>query len=364
MSENSEAAYLAAVVKAALDGIVVIDGTGCVLSFNPMAARLFGYAPEEVIGQNIGMLMPEPYRSEHDHYISNYLATGHARIIGTRRQVEGRRKDGSVFPMELGISEVENAGARYFVGFIHDLSEREKFEARMRDLHENRLALIENMTVGLAHELRQPLAAINAYLNAARRLLKEDERDVGKAIESASEQTFRVSDILENLRQFISRGETVKTHENLNEIVRDACEFTDAMARSHRVTTMTRLEAQHDRVIANRVQIQQVLINLKRNAIEAMQACERRELIVSTFCRDERFVQVDVADSGSGVLDGVKERLFEPFTTSKEHGLGVGLSISRSIIEAHNGRLWAEANPGGGMIFSFTLPLADDAAIE
>lgn len=365
MLENREAAFLAAVVDGAVDGIITIDKDGCVISFNPAAARLFGYTPEEVLGQNIGMLMPDPYRSEHDRYISNYVATGVARIIGIGRQVEGRRKDGSIFPMELGVSEVDSDGARFFVGFIHDLSERKKFEARMHDLHENRLAMIENMAVSLAHELRQPLSAANAYLNTASRLLKEDERDLTlrKAIDSAREQTFRANDILENLRQFISRGETVKTSESINEVVLHACNFTDAVARSHGVKTILRLGAQPDRVIANKVQIQQVVVNLKRNAIEAMQSCPRRELIVATYCRDNGLVQVDIADSGSGISDAVKERLFEPFTTSKERGLGVGLSISRSIIEAHQGRLWAEENPGGGTIFSFTLPLADEATI-
>ncbi|QGM98089.1 two-component system sensor histidine kinase NtrB [Methylocystis parvus] len=360
--DGASDAYLAAVVKGALDGIISIDDAGTILSFNPAATRLFGYAPEEVIGENVSILMPEPYRSEHDDYIRNYVHTGKAKIIGVGRTVEGRRKDGSVFPMDLGVTEVATDQGRVFVGVVHDLSERRRFETRMRELHADRLGLIENMAVGLAHELKQPLAAINAYLGIARRALKElgvSSGTVDQALESVTGQVFRVSDIVDSLRQFISRGETVKTPQNLNEVVRSACEFTDAMAKEQGVKTTVRLDATPDRVIINKVQVQQVVVNLKRNAIEAMQGCERRELTVSTRLVAGDMMRTDVADTGPGVPQAIKEKLFEPFTTTKPHGLGVGLSLSRSIIEAHHGKLWAEDNPGGGTIFSFVLPLAE-----
>ena len=275
-------AHLAAVVEGAVDGIITINETGAIELFNPAAAALFGYAPAEVIGQNVSMLMPAPYRNEHDAYISNYLRTGEAKIIGVGREVEGQRKDGSIFPMELGVSVVEAEGRRFFVGFVHDLSERRRFETRMQELHADRLNLMEHMAAGLAHELNQPLSAINAYLNIARRLLKNEQElaKVDEVLDNAAGQVTRAAEIISNLRDFIAHGETDKTLQNLNEVVRTACEFTDAMAKEHKVKSTVRLDAENDHVIVNRVQIQQVVVNLKRNAIEAMQECDIREMVV------------------------------------------------------------------------------------
>ncbi|MBG0800457.1 PAS domain S-box protein [Methylocystis sp. H4A] len=352
--------YLAAIVDGALDGIVAIDETGSILSFNRAATALFGYGQDEVIGRNVRMLMPEPYRREHDTYLRNYRETGQAKIIGIGRQVEGQRRDGSIFPMELGVTEVEQDGRHIFVGIIHDLSERRKFEARMQELHAGRLELIEHMAVGLAHELKQPLTAINAYLNIVRRLLKDQHFSAEKAedaLDKTTKEVFRVSEIMDNLRQFMARGTTDRTAHHLNEVVRTACEFTDAMSKEAGVTTAVHLDANEDQVTINKVQIQQVVVNLKRNAIEAMQGCENRQLTVSTRLAEGDMIRVDVTDTGPGLPDIVKQRLFEPFTTTKPHGLGVGLSVSRSIIEEHHGKLWAEENPGGGTVFSFALPV-------
>ena len=359
---SKNGAFLAAVVTGALDGIVSIDEAGIILSFNPAAAAMFNYTPQEVIGQNVRVLMPEPYRGNHNSYLSNYLLSGEAKIIGIGRQVEGQRKDGSIFPMELGVSVIEADGKRFFVSFIHDLTERLRFEARMEELRTNRLDLIENMAVGLAHELKQPLTAITAYLRMLGRMLKGSDlaiEEIEPLLNGATEQAFRAAEITDNLRQFVSRGETVKTPQNLNEVVRAACEFTESLAHERGVKTVTLLYANADRVIINRVQIQQVVVNLKRNAIEAMQGCERRELTVSTRLTDSNSIRVDVADTGPGLPETIKERLFEAFATTKPHGLGVGLSISRSIIETHQGKLWANPNPGGGTIFSFELPLTE-----
>jgi two-component system sensor kinase FixL len=361
MAMSEDTAFLAAVVNGAFDGIVCIDESGRILSFNPAAARLFGYSPKEVIGQSIGVLMPEPHRSEHEHYLRNYLKTGHAKIIGIGRQVEGRRKDGSIFPLELGVTEIETNGRRLFIVITHDLSEQRRFEARLRELHADRLDLVEHMTVGLAHELKQPLTAINAYLNLLRRRLKEPQfsaHTVEDMLDKVTQQVFRVSEIVDTTRQFSARGAIEKKPLHLNDVVRTACEFTDAIAKQAGVSTTVRLDAKNDLVMINKVQIQQVVVNLKRNAIEAMHDCNKREMIVSTRRGEGDTIRVDVADTGPGLAEAVRSRLFEPFTTTKPQGLGVGLSISRSIIEEHHGKLWAEDNPAGGTTFSFVLPVA------
>jgi len=351
---------VAAAVVEALGGIIVIDTKGTILSFNRAASALFGYDPGEVIGQNVKMLMPEPYRSKHDTYLQRYLETGEGRIIGIGREVEGQRKDGSIFPMELGVAALDQGDRRLFVGFTHDLSERRRCEARMQELHADSLDLIEHMAVGLAHELKQPLTAIDAYLHVIRRILKEPNsltERVEDVLDKVSDQVLRLSEIMDNVRQFMALGETVKTPQNLNDVIRTACEFTDAIAKESGVTTVVRLEVENDKVLINRVQIQQVVVNLKRNAIEAMRGCARRELTVSTRLAEGNMIRVDVADTGPGLPEAVKSKLFEPFTTTKPQGFGVGLSISRSIIEAHHGKIWAEDNPGGGTVFSFLLPL-------
>jgi two-component system sensor kinase FixL len=345
---------LTTMMAAAFDGIVVLDERGMVRSLNAEAAALFGYAPDEVIGRDFGMLTPESERSYRD-----CLRPG---APGVCRRIDGLRKDGSVFPMELGVSEIACEQGSLFIGLIRDLSQRRRFEQGVQELQANRLDLIENMAAGLAHELKQPLAAIGAYLNFARRYLNEENPSVEKVAEildSADAQIFRASEIMDNLRQFIARGETAKTPQNLNDVIRTACEFTDALARQHNVITTVDLAASPDLVVINKVQIQQVVVNLKRNAVEAMQNWNQREMRVSTCVAEGNLIRVDVADTGPGLPEEVQSRLFAQFTTTKPHGLGVGLSISRSIIEAHNGKIWAEPNPGGGAVFSFVLPLAD-----
>ncbi|MGJ0396333.1 MAG: two-component system sensor histidine kinase NtrB [Methylocystis sp.] len=353
-AEGERRPDLSAMMAAAFDGIVALDERGTMRSLNAEAAALFGYALQEVIGRDFGMLTPESDCSYRDH-----LRPG---APGIRRRVDGLRKDGSIFPMELGFNEIACDGERLFIGLIRDLSRRGRFEQGVHELQANRLDLIENMAAGLAHELKQPLTAIGAYLNFARRHLKEKNLSVEKVIElldQADAQVFRVSEIMDNLRQFIARGETAKTPQNLNAVVRTACEFTDALARQHDVKTTVDLAASPDMVVINKVQIQQVVVNLKRNAVEAMRNGERREMRVSTRVVEGNLVRTDVADTGPGLPEEVKARLFAQFTTTKPHGLGVGLSISRSIIEAHSGKIWAEPNPGGGTVFSFVLPLAD-----
>jgi two-component system sensor kinase FixL len=359
---SQDRAFLSAVVNGSLDGILALNEGGTILSFNPAAAALFGYAPAEVIGRNFEILMPEPYRGGEGSLPTDYLRGSNADAAGAARHVEGQRKDGTVFPMLLTVSIAEAGRKRFFVGFVHDLTERCGFRTGAQDLREDRLKLAENIAAGLAHELNQPLSAINSYLDIARRLLKNKrETPVAKlqeVLDSATGQVSRAAQMISNLREYIARDKPGKSLQRLNDVVRTACEFTDPMARENKVAQTLRLDATDDRVLVNRIQIQQVVVNLKRNAIEAMKDCRKRELVVSTSSVYGSVIRVDVADSGPGLPEAVKKSLFQPFTTTKADGLGVGLSISWSIIEAHNGRLWAESNPGGGTIFSFVLKLA------
>jgi two-component system CheB/CheR fusion protein len=361
---RSSEARMRAVIDGVADAIVTIDESGAVRSLNKATVKMFGYAPDELIGRSVSMLMPEPYRSRHDGYLAKYLETGQAKIIGVSREVEARRKDGTIFPVELMVSEIRHGGERLFIGFMRDLSEKRRFEARLHKLHANRLASMAEMATALAHEINQPLAAATTYLNAARRILNgkligktKQLPELGEALEHAAAQTMQAGRIVGHLREFISRGEPDKTVQSLHALIERACELTSPGAKMAKIDVALRLEAEKDDVLVDKVQIEQAVVNLIRNAIQAMARSSVRKLTIATSLVDG-VIRTDVVDTGPGVSIDVAD-LFEPFTSTKAEGLGVGLSISRSIIEAHYGKIWTETNPGGGAKFSFTLPLAD-----
>jgi len=360
----SREAHLKSILQTVPDAMIVINESGIIQSFSVAAERLFGYGPDEVVGRNVKMLMPSPYRESHDGYLERYLRTGERRIIGIGRVVVGERKDGSTFPMELAVGEMRSAEERYFTGFIRDLTERQKTEARLQELqtelvHISRLTAMGEMASALAHELNQPLSAIANYLKGAKRLLEgrsdDETRMVCGAMDKAAEQSLRAGQIIRRLRDFVARGESERRVESINKLIEEASALALVGAKEHGVRVRLQIDPTHDLILADKVQIQQVLLNLLRNALEAMTQSERRELIVSTSPSDRGMVEVAVADTGLGISPEVAPQLFQPFVTTKPQGMGVGLSISRTIIESHGGRIWNEPNPGGGAIFKFTL---------
>jgi two-component system, LuxR family, sensor kinase FixL len=359
-------AHLQSILDTIPEGMVVIDERGVIQSFSLAAERLFGYPAVETIGRNVKMLMPSPYREAHDSYLSRYLLTGERRIIGVGRVVVGERKDGSTFPMELAVGEMRSSDKRFFTGFIRDLSERQKTEARLQELqselvHVSRLTALGEMASTLAHELNQPLSAIANYVKGSRRLLSEytDERSakISEAMERAAEQALRAGQIIRRLRDFVSRGESEKRVESVAKLVEEASALALVGAKEHGVRVRFVLDPKTDLVLADKVQVQQVLLNLIRNAVEAMIEIDthERELTISTQEIDDDMLQLNVVDTGPGFKEGAETQLFQPFFTTKRQGMGVGLSISRTIVESHGGRIWAEPNPGGGAAFHFTL---------
>ena len=363
-------AHLRSIFDTAPEAMIVINEKGVIQSYGASAERMFAWRPAEVIGRNISILMPQPFREQHDGYVQRYLSTGEKRIIGIGRIVVGQRKDGSTFPMELAVGEVHYEHGRFFTGFVRDLTEREESEARVQQLqaevvHISRLSAMGEMASALAHELNQPLSAIANYLNGARRLLEREaahDPRVIEAVDKASDQALRAGDIIHRLRDFLSRGEGERSAESLAKLVHEACGLALVGAKESGVEVSYQLDPHLDRVIVDRVQIQQVIVNLVRNALEAMQGQERRELTVSTLIEGDMAV-VSVADTGSGLDESAAARLFQPFVTTKAQGMGVGLSISRTIVEGHGGRIWTELNPGGGAIFRFTVRLAPDQEV-
>jgi two-component system sensor kinase FixL len=359
---DNESALLRAILETVPDAMVVIDRDGIVQYFSTAAERLFGYTSDEIRGQNVKLLMPQPYRDQHDGYLLRYLTTGERRIIGIGRVVVGLRKDGSTFPMELSVGEAR--GTRLFTGFVRDLTERQRTERRLHELqdgllHVSRLRSMGQMAAALAHELNQPLTATANYVRAAVRLLDMVPPNLGRAREamgSAAEQTLRSGEIIRRLRAFVARGEVSRQSEDVVNLVEEACGLALVGVQEHGITVHISQETAIPRAVVDRVQIKQVLLNLMRNAVEAMDGCDVRELAVRTGVQSDS-VLVSVADTGGGIPPEISAKLFQPFVTTKPEGMGIGLSVCRTIIEAHGGRLWVESNPAGGSVFRFTLPV-------
>lgn len=360
-------AHLKSILDTIPDAMIVIDPKGRIQSFSSAAERLFGRRADAVIGKNVSMLMPAPYREGHDGYIERYLRTGERRIIGVGRVVVGERKDGSTFPMELAVGEMKSNDQLFFTGFIRDLTERQKTEGRLQELqseliHISRLTAMGEMASTLAHELNQPLAAISNYLKGARRILDGRAENasalVAEAMDKASEQSLRAGQIISRLRNFIARGEAERRVESLSKLLEEASALALVGAKDQGIKVRYDLDTGNDLVLADKVQVQQVVLNLIRNAIEAMSDMPTRQLVISSAADGPSMVQVSVSDTGCGLSPDIVPHLFQPFLTTKKHGMGVGLSISKTIIEAHGGRLWADPNPGGGTVFHLTLKLA------
>ncbi|MDZ5454477.1 PAS domain S-box protein [Labrys sp. ZIDIC5] len=360
-------AHLRSILETVPDAVVVIDERGLIRSFSSAAERQTGYSAGEVIGCNVSMLMPSPYRENHDGFIARYLATGEKRIVGIGRIVLGALKDGSTFPMELNVGELTGEEGRHFTGFIRDLTESQKTEARLQELqaelvHVSRYTALGELASNLAHELNHPLAAISNDLKGCRRLPESEipppKAAFSEALDKGAEQALRAGQIINRLREFVRRRESDKSIESLSKIVEEAGALALVGAKDLAIIPRYQLDPAADLVIVDKIQVQQVLLNLIRNAVEAMDGQPRRELDVFTMVRDDKLVEIGIADTGSGMDEQVAAKLFQPFVTSKAHGMGVGLSICRTIEEAHRGHIWAEPNTGGGTVFHFTLPRA------
>ncbi len=349
------------------DAMVVIDEGGLISSFSATAEEMFGYDQEEIIGQNVKVLMPEPYRAAHDGYIERYIRTDEKRIIGIGRTVVGCRKDGTTFPLQLEVGEAKIGDARYFTGFIIDLTEKRQTEAELQSLqadlaHASRLSAVGTLASSLAHEINQPLTAIANYLSAARDMmdgdLAENREFFQEALAESVSESLRAGTIVRRLREFVSRGEINRRILSIAQVVEDATVLGMIGAQEKGVQFSIDIAPDTNHVFVDRVQIQQVMVNLMRNAIEAMAESAEKKLNIGVTSIDDERVQIAVSDTGSGIDQELGDRLFDPFASTKGDGMGLGLSICRTIIEAHGGTISVEPNPGGGTIFRITLEKA------
>lgn len=501
------AEHFDAILDCMVEGVVVIDPQGRMRRFNAAAERLFGYPAEEVLGQNVSMLMPPPWNREHDQYLARYSRTREGHIVGIGREVQGLRKNGGVFPMQLSVGAFDAGHDPHFVGVIRDLSETRRMQAALasreaqlrllfdqapvgafvvdcdgrisscnaafermlgctprglpgrgllefvhpddragldaeleslragqpgrsrstRDLrylrldggvahvqlhmglvdavegvrvligqcidhsaqhraeeelaalhdqlaHVNRLSVMGEMASGIAHEINQPLTAIAAYAQACRRLMATGagtaraalDEDLGEALEQIAQQAQRAGEVIRRLRGFVRRGESSRATTQLGEVLRGVVKLAEVDARNHEITIERVIPAWLPAVLADPVQIQQVVLNLLRNAMEASPprggGTDEGHRAVTLHAETQAgMVRIAVLDRGQGVEAGSVERLFTPFFTTKRTGLGLGLSICQSIIEAHGGRIGYRPRDGGGSCFEFTLPVAPGA---
>jgi len=361
---DAGAEHLRSILSTVPDAMVVIDERGKILSFSAAAERLFGFQETEVLGENVRCLMPSPDRERHDAYIRRYLDTGERKVIGMGRVVVGLRKDGTTFPMELSVGEAIGHGPRVFTGFVRDLTDRQRTQARLEELqaeliHIARVSGMGTMASTLAHELNQPITAVANYVEAVRDLLaRPDLGDlpmIRDALDDAASEAMRAGHIVRRLRDFVARGEVEKGVEDLPSVIHEAAALGLMGARDLGLEPVFDLDPAATPVLIDRVQIQQVVINLARNAVEAMTGVQQPRLWLRTRDQDDGMVRVTIADGGPGVEASIAGQLFTAFVSTKADGMGLGLSICRTIVEANGGRIWHEPRSGGGSEFHFTL---------
>ena len=368
IARTTSEALLHSILATVPDAMIVIDEAGVIISFSAAAEQLFGFQENETIGQNVTILMPEPDRRQHADYLLRYLSTGQKRVIGVGRITVGQRRDGSTFPMELSVGEARTAHSRVFTGFIRDLTKRQATEVRLEEMqaelaHASRVSAMGTMASALAHELNQPLTAVANYVEAARDLLTNPNDEnvpiVREALNDAAKQAVRAGQIVRRLRDFIARGDSDKRVENLRGLINEANALALIGVAELGIDIRIDIHEGINQVLVDKVQIQQVMVNLIRNAVEALTEAPIRRLTISAIPIANQMVQVSVVDTGPGLDANVEINLFQPFVSTKEAGMGLGLSICQTIIEAHNGTIWPDKPAEGGTAFRFTLAAAD-----
>lgn len=358
--ETSEA-FLRSVFDTVPEAVITIDDHGLILTFNKIAEEMFGYRAGEVVGRNVDLLMDPSLEFAHDSHLAHYRNSRSSPVMGKTRRVLGRRKDGTLFPHALYVGQAKCSGRRVFTGFMRDLTAQEEAEAHLHELQSelirmSRVSAAGTLAAALAHELNQPLAAIANYVQSCVASGQHLPQAMQEALAEAGQEALRAGEIVHRLREFVSKGALDKTFvspRRLAEVARDLGAI-GAKSRSIRCEILMRDDLPS--VLVDQVQIQQVLLNLIRNAFDAIRHFGRITIAATEM---DGMVRFCVADDGPGIDPALEHSVFEAFISSKSDGMGMGLAICRTIVEAHGGQMWQQSPLGGGAAFYFTLPIAE-----
>jgi PAS domain S-box-containing protein len=346
------------VVESTPSALVVVNADGNIVLVNAQCERFFGYRREELVGRPAEQLVPERFRTG-----VSLFASRPAPPAGAMRELYGRRRDGSEFPVEIGLTPIQTGEGSLALCVIVDITERKQAEEARRELaHASRLTLVGELTASIAHEINQPLGAILSNADAAEMLLESSSPDLEQVrdiLGDIRKDNLRASEVIRRLRALLRNREMEIRTVDLNDVTSEAVQLMRAESRRRRVTVVSEPADDLPLVRGDRVHLQQVLLNLVVNGMEAMAGLPgERRLTVRTGVNEHGSAEVAVSDTGPGIRPDLLPRLFDPFFSTKKEGMGLGLSIVRSLVQAHGGRIWAENNTGGGATFRFTLPTA------
>ena len=351
------------ILETALDAAVIMKTDGIVADWNDRAVNVFGWLRDESVGRIMAdLIIPERYREAHKKGLRRYLESGKGEVIGRRIEVSGLRKNGEEFPVELSISPIQDRENILFVGFVRDITERNALRlARLELARVQRRMAMGQIAASIAHEITQPLAAIIANGNAASRWLGDATPNLDEAraaLKRIVADSRRTDEVINGIRSLFKTDVQAKAPQDVNELIREVLVLVRGEAENQHVSVRTELFSGLPQIPANQIQLRQVIVNLIMNAVDAMSTVLNRPRVLSvrTEIDESNYLLISVEDTGIGIDPKTIERVFEPFFTTKSHGMGIGLSICRSIIENHEGRLSASPGRPHGSIFRVFLP--------
>jgi two-component system sensor kinase FixL len=360
-------AKLIAIFNATPDAFIIINEKGIIELVNAATTAMFMYDEEELLGQNISILMPASLKRHHDGYLSSYIKTGKTNIIGTGRKLRAVKSNGQEFAMHLSVGQVKNSSHMQFVGIISDLSEQEKYQTALAETQEKltqatRLSAMGELAAGIAHEINQPLAAIASYAQASKHLINSlqtvDVKMITGPLDKIGEQAMRANEVINRLRNLVHKHTAQRERVDINALIDETINLAkvDPRMLGHSIE----LDLIKDPLIelfVDPIQIQQVLLNLIRNAVDAMEQEKEMPLKITCHLISAKQIEVSVMDFGTGIDMDVSLNIFAPFFTTKETGMGMGLSVCQTIIHGHGGKIYYRPSQPKGTVFSFSLPI-------
>jgi two-component system sensor kinase FixL len=363
-------ARLIAILDATPDAFIIIDQDGKIELMNASVESMFLYSKEELLGQNVNMLIPDSLKNSHDTYLSSYKQSDKSNIIGTGRKLRAKKSDGQEFPIYLSVGKVKHASHIQFVGIIRDISAEEQYQATLIDNQQKltqaaRLSSMGELAAGIAHEINQPLTTISNYAQASKRLLSSPDTDhtktIYQALDAIDKQAQRANEFITGLKALANKQASQRERVTLFSLIQETVKLAklDARVLNHEIILHLE-ESQGIEVLVDPIQIQQVLLNLIRNALDALEQVIGSPLLIKTKRLTNHAIEISVVDCGTGIDKQTADQIFTPFFTTKQSGMGIGLAVCKTIINAHGGRIYFVANDPKGCIFSFSLPMFNE----